>query len=179
MAAQLATGCAVSFCTCTRQAPGFLMALFICRARNERTTRSGTCSHHREGGCGASVADDGGWCAASLDSLPGRLTRPMNAGHPVELEPLFGDYPLDQAFDEMREPGGEVRPHYRALAETLASSARRRVAAAQAVGRSRVPDPGHHLYGLRPRRRHGAHLPLRSAAAPGDRRRSGTGSSAA
>ncbi len=44
----------------------------------------------------------------------------MNAGHPVALEPLFGDYPLDQAFDEMREPGGEVRAHYRALAETLA-----------------------------------------------------------
>jgi uncharacterized circularly permuted ATP-grasp superfamily protein len=33
---------------------------------------------------------------------------------------LFGDYPLDQAFDEMREADGEVRPHYRALAETLA-----------------------------------------------------------
>ena len=39
----------------------------------------------------------------------------------MELEPLFGDYPLDQAFDEMREPGGEVRPPYRALAETLVS----------------------------------------------------------
>src|SRR6202044_326422 len=44
----------------------------------------------------------------------------MTAGHQVELQPLFGDYPLDQAFDEMREPGGEVRPQYRALAETLA-----------------------------------------------------------
>ena len=38
----------------------------------------------------------------------------------MELDTLFGDYPLDRAFDEMREPGGEVRPHYRALAETLA-----------------------------------------------------------
>ncbi len=45
----------------------------------------------------------------------------MNAGHPVELEPLYGDYPLDQAFDEMREPSGEVRVQYRALAETLAT----------------------------------------------------------
>src|ERR1700734_1653999 len=45
----------------------------------------------------------------------------MTAGHQVELQPLFGDYPLDQAFDEMREPGGEVRPQYKALAETLAS----------------------------------------------------------
>ena len=45
----------------------------------------------------------------------------MNAGHPVELESLYGDYPLDQAFDEMREPSGEVRAPYRALAETLAS----------------------------------------------------------
>ncbi len=34
----------------------------------------------------------------------------MSAGHPVELETLYGDYPLDQAFDEMREPGGEVAP---------------------------------------------------------------------
>ena len=45
----------------------------------------------------------------------------MNAGQPVEMEPLYGDYPLDRAFDEMREPGGELRPQYRALAETLAS----------------------------------------------------------
>ena len=44
----------------------------------------------------------------------------MSAGHSVELDTLFGDYPLDQAFDEMREAGGEVRPQYRALAETLA-----------------------------------------------------------
>src|SRR5580700_4500344 len=45
----------------------------------------------------------------------------MNAGQSVEMEPLYGDYPLDQAFDEMREPSGEVRAHYKALAETLAS----------------------------------------------------------
>jgi uncharacterized circularly permuted ATP-grasp superfamily protein len=45
----------------------------------------------------------------------------MSAGHSVELETLFGDYPLDQAYDEMREANGELRPHYRALAETLAS----------------------------------------------------------
>ncbi len=38
----------------------------------------------------------------------------------MELDTLFGDYPLDRAFDEMREAGGEVRPQYRALAETLA-----------------------------------------------------------
>jgi uncharacterized circularly permuted ATP-grasp superfamily protein len=45
----------------------------------------------------------------------------MSAGHSVELDTLFGDYPLDQAFDEMREAGGDLRPQYRALAETLAS----------------------------------------------------------
>ncbi len=44
----------------------------------------------------------------------------MSAGHPVELDSLFGDYLLDQAFDEMREASGELRPQYRALAETLA-----------------------------------------------------------
>ena len=44
----------------------------------------------------------------------------MSASHPVLLDTLYGDYPLDRAFDEMREPDGEVRPHYRALAETLA-----------------------------------------------------------
>ena len=48
----------------------------------------------------------------------------MNAGPTeklaVEVDSLFGDYPLDQAFDEMREANGDVRPHYRALAETLA-----------------------------------------------------------
>ena len=44
----------------------------------------------------------------------------MSAGYPTELDALFGEYPLDHAFDEMREPGGELRPQYRALAETLA-----------------------------------------------------------
>jgi len=45
----------------------------------------------------------------------------MNANQPVALESLFGDYPLDRAFDEMREPSGALRPHYKALAETIAS----------------------------------------------------------
>src|SRR5271165_260898 len=44
----------------------------------------------------------------------------MSAGLPLEMDTFFGDYPLDQAFDEMRERGGDLRPHYRALAETLA-----------------------------------------------------------
>jgi uncharacterized circularly permuted ATP-grasp superfamily protein len=44
----------------------------------------------------------------------------MSASQPVEVDSLFGEYPLDRAFDEMREAGGELRPHYRALAETLA-----------------------------------------------------------
>jgi uncharacterized circularly permuted ATP-grasp superfamily protein len=37
------------------------------------------------------------------------------------METLYGDYPLDHAYDEMRVADGAVRPHYRALAETLAS----------------------------------------------------------
>jgi uncharacterized circularly permuted ATP-grasp superfamily protein len=45
----------------------------------------------------------------------------MSTGLPAEVETLFGDYPLDRAFDEMREPNGEVRPHYRAVAEKLAT----------------------------------------------------------
>src|SRR5271165_6900480 len=44
----------------------------------------------------------------------------MSAGHTVEMDSLFGDYPLDRAFDEMRGPGGDIRPYYRALADTLA-----------------------------------------------------------
>src|SRR5260370_11567472 len=44
----------------------------------------------------------------------------MSASPPVEVEPLVGDYPLDSAFDEMREGNGDLRAHYRALAETLA-----------------------------------------------------------
>ena len=38
-----------------------------------------------------------------------------------KIECLFGDYPLDHAFDELREPDGTVRPHYRALADLLAN----------------------------------------------------------
>jgi uncharacterized circularly permuted ATP-grasp superfamily protein len=45
----------------------------------------------------------------------------MRAGLTVELESLFGDYPLDHAFDEMRESDGALRSQYRALAETLAT----------------------------------------------------------
>jgi uncharacterized circularly permuted ATP-grasp superfamily protein len=48
------------------------------------------------------------------------IVRPVSAGPTAEVETLYGDYPLDQAFDEMRGPNGEVRPHYKALAETLA-----------------------------------------------------------
>src|SRR5438876_11932225 len=44
----------------------------------------------------------------------------MSAGPTAEVETLYGDYPLDHAFDEMREANGDVRAHYRALAETLA-----------------------------------------------------------
>jgi uncharacterized circularly permuted ATP-grasp superfamily protein len=48
----------------------------------------------------------------------------MSAGSTTEPtanpESLFGDYTLDRAFDEMREPAGEIRSHYCALAETLA-----------------------------------------------------------
>jgi len=45
----------------------------------------------------------------------------MSATQPVALDLLFGDYPLDRAFDEMRVPSGALRPHYKALAETIAS----------------------------------------------------------
>lgn len=43
----------------------------------------------------------------------------MSAGYSIELDALFGEYPLDRAFDEMRAGSGELRSHYRALAETL------------------------------------------------------------
>lgn len=45
----------------------------------------------------------------------------MSAGHPVALDTLYGDYPLDHAYDEMRETSGDVRSHYLALADTLAA----------------------------------------------------------
>src|ERR1700757_1384100 len=44
----------------------------------------------------------------------------MSISPQVELDSLFGDYPLDSAFDEMRKGNGELREHYRALAELLA-----------------------------------------------------------
>ncbi len=75
----------------------------------------------------------------------------MSAGHPIELEPLYGDYPLDQAFDEMREPTGELRAHYRAMAENLATlpqdELQRRKQSADLV----ISDPGHYLHGVWPR----------------------------
>ena len=43
----------------------------------------------------------------------------MESGISTGLEALLGDYPLDGAYDEMRAPAGEVREHYRALAEML------------------------------------------------------------
>ena len=43
----------------------------------------------------------------------------MDVGISMGLEALLRDYQLDGAYDEMREPSGEVREHYGALAEML------------------------------------------------------------
>ena len=70
--------------------------------------------------CGIKPEPPGSICRQASEFAEKENLISMSAGHPAELETLFGDYPLDRAFDEMREPGGDVRPHYRALAETLA-----------------------------------------------------------
>src|SRR5690348_5312581 len=44
----------------------------------------------------------------------------MGSKPAAEVEELYGEYLLDHAYDEMRGPSGDVRPAYRALAETLA-----------------------------------------------------------
>jgi uncharacterized circularly permuted ATP-grasp superfamily protein len=75
------------------------------------------------------VKIENGVLAAGVESHPrlsalnlrqGKLQAHMSAAHSPLLDTLFGEYPLDQAFDEMRLDDGEVRTHYRALAETLA-----------------------------------------------------------
>lgn len=45
----------------------------------------------------------------------------MSAGQTAAMETLYGDYPLDRAFDEMREANGNIRELYRTLVEKLAS----------------------------------------------------------
>ncbi len=94
----------------------------------------------------------------------------MSAGHPTELETLFGDYPLDHAYDEMREAGGELRPHYRALAEALAKLPPDEPAAPQAIGGLVVFDAGNYVHRLWARRGDGADFSLRPAAAADYRR---------
>ena len=74
---------------------------------------------------------------------------------------LTAGYDLGAFFDEMFESPGRPRPHYRLLAERLsamsASPARR-----ADQGRQRLlPDAGHRVHGLRRRRRHRPHLPVR------------------
>ena len=44
----------------------------------------------------------------------------MGAGISMELEALMRNYLLNGAYDEMRERTGDVREHYRALADMLA-----------------------------------------------------------
>ncbi len=44
----------------------------------------------------------------------------MDAGVSSQFDFLFGNYPLDGAFDEMRDADGAVRPHYQALIEDIA-----------------------------------------------------------
>ena len=89
-----------------------------------------------------------------------------------------GGYEPGAFFDEMFEAAGDARPHYRALAEELAAMSveafeeRRR--AADAV----VPEPGHHLHGLRPGGGDRADLPVRPDPARDPAARSGAGSSA-
>jgi uncharacterized circularly permuted ATP-grasp superfamily protein len=55
----------------------------------------------------------------SIDSSPDRDARPFD--RPPNLDRLFRDYLLDDAFDEMRTRDGDIRPHYRALMEVLAA----------------------------------------------------------
>jgi len=69
---------------------------------------------------GRALSGSNPFAAEALNSGKGKPQARMSAGHTEELETLFGDYPLDKAFDEMRESTGEVRAHYRALAEALA-----------------------------------------------------------
>jgi len=45
----------------------------------------------------------------------------MGVGSALELETLYGDYPLDHAWDEMRQRDGQLRTPYCALAENLAA----------------------------------------------------------
>ncbi len=58
----------------------------------------------------------------SLDNLPSRnQADSTSARMERDLSSLFGDYLLDDAYDEMRTQDGAIRPHYRALMETIAN----------------------------------------------------------
>ena len=81
---------------------------------------------------------------------------------------IFEGYTLGQAYDEMFEGPGCHRPHYAGIHERLCGLPIEHLAGAPARRRRRLSHAGHHLHGLRPGRRRGAHLSVRPAAAAGD-----------
>ena len=71
--------------------------------------------------------------------------------------------------------GPDAARALRASAEPVRLAARRRTAAQEAGRRPELSQPGDYVYGVRARRRHGADLSLRSAAAHYHRGRVGAG----
>ena len=57
---------------------------------------------------------------SSLEFQAVKESLTMGMGSALALETLYGDYPLDHAWDEMRLQDGSLRPPYRSLAENLA-----------------------------------------------------------
>ena len=89
-----------------------------------------------------------------------------------------GRYDPGAFFDEMFEAPGEPRPHYRGARRGPRRAERRGVRGAAARGRRVVPQPGHHLHGLRRGGGHRADLPVRPHPAHHPARASGSTSSA-
>ena len=74
---------------------------------------------------------------------------------------------------DVRRARARSRAHYAALFERLQVTRPAGDAPAAVGRRPRLPAPGHHVHGLRPGRRHRAHLPLRPDPAHHHRRRMG------
>src|SRR3954464_3659483 len=99
---------------------------------------------------------------------------------PPGSDGLFAAYELDGFFDEVFDSEGRVRPHYAPLLARLTGFTpddllRRARLPRAAFRRPRrcLPEPGHHLHGLRRGRGHRAHLPDGPAPPDPSRRRVG------
>ena len=133
---------------------------------SEQTRKTGlnsACIDRRRAERGGASFADSAESDACADICVGSSARPSRlmaafvaSSSPLSPSPfgaLFSTYDIDAPYDEMFERTGRARPHCHALFDDLRAASSAELRAAADGGRQGVSDAGHHVHGLRRRRR--------------------------